>query len=88
MQITFLFLRKKGGKVAWGGVEPPFSPYQSDVLPLHHQAFLTFVFINRDDWNRTSLLVFPKHAGARSPSSRFVSSFKLTRAGFEPASPP
>jgi hypothetical protein len=26
--------------------------------------------LSRDDWNRTSLHVFPKHAGARSPSSR------------------
>ena len=28
------------------------------------------VLFSRDGWNRTSFHVFPKHAGARSPSSR------------------
>jgi hypothetical protein len=31
---------------------------------------------SRDDWNRTSFLVFPKHAGSRRPTSRFVVSEK------------
>jgi hypothetical protein len=30
--------------IAGSGVEPLLPPYQSDVLPLHHRAFVTFVF--------------------------------------------
>ncbi len=31
-------------KIAGGGIEPPLPPYQSDVLPLHHRAFLPSQF--------------------------------------------
>ena len=59
-------------KVAWGGVEPPLPPYQSDVLPLHHRA-LSPSCLNqsgRSESNRLSRV--PKTRGRPVP---FIPSF-------------
>ena len=65
-QLLFL------ARFAWGGVEPPRSPYQNDMLPLHHQAEIRVaVHIDiRDGRIRTDDSVVPGHVGYRSPTSR------------------
>jgi hypothetical protein len=76
-------LRSIRVEIARGGVEPPLSPYRSDVLPLHHQAFFgSFVSLAietpltfRSGWSESNRLVrVPETRRRPVLSSRFISS--------------
>ena len=80
----------QGSKIAWGGVEPPLPPYQSDVLPLHHRAPLLFCRIGTVGIEPTlSCSQDTRATGAPHPEQTAVARTPaVARMGIEPISPP
>ena len=67
----FAILRKKDQKSRSGWSRTTVFALSERRTSVALPSVLLLHFFSRDGWNRTSFHVFPKHAGARSPSSRF-----------------